>query len=165
MEIRRLNAGDAEKYRITRHEALRTNPEAFSSSYEDEMSYEVAEYRYRLERQSTYTFGALDQDRLVGIVTLVPEGKQKLKHRAPIFAMYVTPGVRGQGIGRFLMNTALKQAAELMQVEQVYLTVTASNEAAKKLYTSLGFKTYGVDRNAMRIEDTYFDDELMVLFL
>jgi ribosomal protein S18 acetylase RimI-like enzyme len=165
MEVRRLDGGDAEGYRSLRHEALLKNPEAFSSSYEDEMYYEEQEYRQRLDSKFTYTFGAFNDRQLVGVVTLVPEGKVKLKHRANIFAMYVTPSQRGQGLGKFLMKKAIQQAAELTNVEQIYLSVNASNEPAKKLYSSLGFETYGVDKKAMVIDGTYHNEELMVLFL
>ncbi|ESU32198.1 hypothetical protein G3A_12100 [Bacillus sp. 17376] len=165
MEIRRLIGGDAESYRTLRHEALLKNPVAFSSSYEDEMYYEEQEYRQRLDSKFTYTFGAFNERQLVGVVTLVPEGKVKLKHRANIFAMYVTPSQRGHGTGRLLMKKAIQQAAELTSVEQIYLTVNASNEPAKKLYASLGFETYGADKKAMVINGTYHDEDLMVLFL
>lgn len=165
MEIRRLNGGDAEGYRVLRHEALLKNPEAFSSSYEDEMNYEAADYRQRLDNKHTYTFGAFDANQLVGVVTLVPEGKVKLKHRANIFAMYVTDSQRGRGLGRELVKTAIQQAAELNSVEQIHLTVTSSNEPAKKLYASLGFEPYGVEKNALRIDGIYYHEDLMVLFL
>ncbi|MBS8266777.1 GNAT family N-acetyltransferase [Mesobacillus boroniphilus] len=165
MEIRQLHGNDAEMYRLLRHEALRINPEAFSSSYEDEMYYEEQEYRQRLDSKFTYTFGAFDEGKLVGVVTLVPEGKVKLKHRANIFAMYVTPAKRGEGTGRYLMKMAMRKATELKGIEQIYLTVTGNNEPAKKLYSSLGFETYGVDKRAMRVGDKYYDEELMVLFL
>ncbi|MGV2940192.1 GNAT family N-acetyltransferase [Mesobacillus sp. LC4] len=165
MEIRRLNGGDAEGYRVLRHEALLQNPEAFSSSYEDEMYYEASDYKQRLNSKFTYTFGAFDENLLVGVVTLVPEGKVKLKHRANIFAMYVTSSQRGRGLGRELVTTAIQQAAKLSSVEQIHLTVTSSNEPAKKLYASLGFEPYGVEKNALRIDGTYYDEDLMVLFM
>lgn len=165
MEIRQLNGNDAEMYRLLRHEALLKNPEAFSSSNEDEMYYEEQEYRQRLDSKTTYTFGAFTDGQLVGVVTLVPETKVKIRHRASIFAMYVTPSQRGHGTGRLLMKKAIQQATELNNVEQVYLTVTSSNEPAKKLYASLSFKAYGFEKNAMVIEGTYYDEDLMVLFL
>jgi ribosomal protein S18 acetylase RimI-like enzyme len=165
MEIRRLNGGDAENYRALRHEALIKNPEAFGSSYEDEKYYEASDYSQRLDNKSTYTFGAFEEGQLVGVVTLVQEGKVKMKHRANIFAMYVTSSYRGKGVGRELVKTAIQQAGVLSSVEQIYLTVNASNEPAKKLYYSLGFRTYGVDKNAMLIDGSYHDEELMVLFL
>lgn len=165
MEIRRLGSQDAEKYRVIRLEGLRLNPEAFGSSYEEEMLYTEDEYRVRLKSEFAFTYGAFDGDSLVGVVTLVPEGKRKMKHRANIYAMYVTHEMRGNGVGKSLLKAAIHKASELECIEQIYLTVVASNEHAKRLYASLGFQTFGLDKRALRIGETYYDEELMVLFL
>lgn len=163
MEIRKLNPNDAENYRTIRLEALKYKPEAFSSSYEDEVGFSVEKYRDRINNDHTYTFGAFKGDILVGTVTLLCETKKKIKHRATIVAMYVKPDQRKLGVGKALMNVAINKAKELEKIDQIYLAVTVGNEPAKRLYTSLGFVTYGVDRNALKIDDTYFDEELMVL--
>ncbi|WP_404350161.1 GNAT family N-acetyltransferase [Sutcliffiella horikoshii] len=163
MNIRQLTPVDAENYRTIRLEALKNKPEAFSSSYEDEVEFSVEKYRGRFNNDNTYTFGAFEGENLVGTVTLLCETKKKIKHRATIVAMYVMPEQRKSGVGKALMNIAINKAKELKEIEQIYLAVTASNEPAKRLYASLGFVTYGVDRNGLKIEDTYFDEELMVL--
>ncbi len=79
--------------------------------------------------------------------------------------MYVYPEYRKSGIGRKLMTAAITKAKELKNVEQIYLTVTSGNEPAKNLYYSFGFKTYGIDKNGLKVKGTYFDDELMVLII
>ncbi|MEZ4605618.1 MAG: hypothetical protein R2865_02105 [Deinococcales bacterium] len=50
-------------------------------------------------------------------------------------------------------------------LEQLHLIVADNNLAAKKLYTSLGFKSYGLEPRALKIGPDYFDDLLMVYFL
>lgn len=163
MEIRRLGAKDAEIYRVIRLESLRLHPEAFGSSYEEEKEAPVEKYRDSLP--TVYTFGAFDNGSLVGVVTLFPEGKRKMKHRASIFAMYVSESVRGQGVGKRLVEAAIAQARELGGIEQIHLQVVTSNESAIRLYSSLGFEVYGLEKRALRIGDTYYDEELRVLFL
>lgn len=165
MEIRTLGLKDAMIYRDIRLEALKANPEAFSSSYEEEKKYPLEIFENRLNTGHFYTFGAFIENRLVGVVTLILETKNKTKHRANIVAMYVYPDNRKSGIGKNLMAEAIRKAKDIKDVEQVYLTVTSSNGPAKSLYKSLGFKTYGIDKNGMKIEDTYYNDELMVLVL
>jgi ribosomal protein S18 acetylase RimI-like enzyme len=164
MEIRKLGPKDASAYKELRLEALRNHPEAFSSSYEEEKEYPLERTASRFNDRYSFTFGAFADKRLIGVVSLVPDTKRKIKHRGHIFAMYVTPNIRRTGAGKALIAKAISQAKE-NGVEQLYLTVTESNEPAKKLYQSFGFKTYGIDKNALKIEETYFDDELMVLFL
>lgn len=165
MEIRILEPEDAEIYRAIRLEALQKHPEAFSSSYEEELDSSIERFRSRLKDELTFTFSAVENNQLLGVVTLMVEQKKKLKHRANIFAMYVKHEKRRFGIGKILMLEAIKTAREIVDVEQIYLTVTSSNEPAKKLYHSLGFKTYGIDKRALKIENEYFDDELMILVL
>lgn len=165
MQIRVLDSNDAVNYKKIRLEALKMNPESFSSSYEEEKDYPLERYESRLKGEESLTFGAFDQEQLVGVVTLIFEMKNKLKHRANIAAMYVNSENRKQGIGKGLMAKAINKAKTMDGIEQIYLGVVSTNEAAKKLYHSLGFETYGIDKRAFKFEDTYFDDELMVLFL
>jgi RimJ/RimL family protein N-acetyltransferase len=45
------------------------------------------------------------------------------------------------------------------------LTVVASNAAACRLYRAAGFEQYGLERRALKIGDTYYDEALMALSL
>ncbi|WP_449620329.1 N-acetyltransferase family protein [Robertmurraya sp. Marseille-Q9965] len=165
MEMKMLESEFAEQYREIRLTALQTNPESFSASYEEESLYPLERFITRLENSHAFTFGAFKEERLVGVVTLVLEQSVKLNHRANIYAMYVLPDYRSNGIGKRLMEQAIEKAKEIDYIEQIYLTVVASNVPAKKLYQSLGFEVFGLDKRALRVEDTYFDEELMVLHL
>jgi ribosomal protein S18 acetylase RimI-like enzyme len=161
IKIRLLNENDAVAYKEKRIEALQNHPEAFSSSVEEEMEYSIEVHASRLRAVNAYTFGAFEQEELVGVVTLVTEIKRKLKHRSDIFAMYVTPQVRRNGVGKGLMNAAIEKAKEIGGVEQVYLTVSSNNIAAKKLYESIGFELIGSDPRAMKIDNTYIREDMM----
>ncbi len=165
MEIRILASKDAEKYQRLRIEALQNHPEAFSSSFEEEKDMPIQKTEERLNGKQSFTFGAFIEKDLIGVATLIVETKIKIKHRATIVAVYVHPSARNTGIGKKLMHELINQAKALPEIEQIYLTVTASNYSAKHLYNSLGFKTYGIEKKALKVEGTYFDDELMVLFL
>ena len=165
MEIRLLNPLDAEKYLDLRLGALQNSPEAFASSYEEEKDQPVERYKTRFQSEDSFTFGAFDTGELVGVITLVKEKLIKLSHRANIVAMYVSPEKRGSGIGKALVREAIKKAKELKDVEQVYLTVITTNEPAKKLYSLSGFEIFGTEKRALKLDHTYFDADLRVLFL
>ncbi len=50
-------------------------------------------------------------------------------------------------------------------VEQLYLAVIEGNTLARALYRAAGFEPYGVMKQAVRVGDRYYDEELMVLKL
>ncbi|WP_039042322.1 GNAT family N-acetyltransferase [Sporosarcina sp. ZBG7A] len=165
MMIRRLVPQDAESYLTLRLKALQNSPEAFGSTYEEEKDYPVDKYKIRFQSEDSFTFGAFENGELVGMITLVKEQRIKLCHKATIVAMYVSPEKRGSGIGKALVKEAVRTAIELQGVEQVYLTVVTTNKTAKKLYSLLGFEVFGTEKRALKLNETYFDEDLMVLFL
>ncbi|MEW9053154.1 MAG: GNAT family N-acetyltransferase [Neobacillus sp.] len=167
MEIRLLVAADAQQYWLLRLEALKENPEAFSTSYEEAVMREnpIEQASRDFTTEGTYTFGAFEDKELIGMVTLMLEKKAKLKHRANIFAMYVTPKKQGLGVGKALLTSAIQKAKMIDRIEKINLTVVASNEKAKKLYTNLGFTVFGFEKKALVVNGIYYDEEHMDLHL
>ncbi|TMW70330.1 GNAT family N-acetyltransferase [Alteribacter natronophilus] len=166
MTIMRLTEEHAEKLRRLRLEALKTNPESFSSSYEEEKHYTVEKYRRRLASSTAVTLGYFhNAHQLAGMVSVVENEKLKMRHRADVFGMYVSPDVRGRGAGRNLLEEAIGTALRLREVEQLHLAVVKTNTPAVKLYRSLGFQEYGLEERALRVNGTYYDELLMVLSL
>jgi ribosomal protein S18 acetylase RimI-like enzyme len=167
MNIRLLKPTDAKSYWELRLEALKENPEAFASSYQEAVKREnpVDRVARNLSNEGNFTFGAFHNEQLVGVVTLLQETLMKLRHRANLVAMYVSPNMRGLGIGEHLLSVAINQAKSIEGIGKLNLTVVATNENAKTLYTKLGFKVFGVEEQALKIDDNYYDEEHMVLFL
>ncbi|WP_040206016.1 GNAT family N-acetyltransferase [Neobacillus jeddahensis] len=165
MEIRLLTPADAKDYWKLRLEALQQHPEAFLTSYEESVKREnpVEQVARNFTADGSYTFGAFEEGELIGVVTLLQEERVKIRHRANIFAMHVTSCKQGLGIGKDLMKEAIKKARSIEVIEKINLSVTAGNERAKRLYTSLGFKVYGREERALKIDGVYYDDEYMVL--
>ena len=167
MEIRILTSlEDAEKYRSIRLESLQNSPESFASSYEEEKDFSIEKIKNKFQLNDSFTYGAFENRELVGIITLHKEKLYKLSHRAHIGAMYVSPSKRSLGIGKVLMEEAIKKAKGIEGLEQVYLAVVSTNELAKRLYSSLGFKVFGTEMKGLRLENNiYFDVDYMILFL
>lgn len=165
--IRLLKPADAEEYFQLRLEALKENPEAFATSYEEVVNRPnpIEEYKESFGLEGQYHFGAFVANKLVGMVTLLPEAKEKLKHKANIFAMYITPFHRGKGIASALLQTAIKQAKELEGIIKINLTVVSINKGAKALYKKFDFETYGLEEKAIKVKNVYFDEEYMTLNL
>lgn len=79
--------------------------------------------------------------------------------------MYVAPEFARRGIGRALVRHVIAQAAREPGLEQLVLTVTDTNAAARTLYESEGFRSFGVEPRAIRVGDRYLDKNHMVRFL
>lgn len=165
MDYRFLTALDADRYQSLRLEGIKNTPEAFGSSYEEEKDTPIDLIAKQLEDSNVYTMGAFEENKLFGIATLWLEEKLKLKHKANIFAVYVSPEKRGLGVGKKLIQEIINKARTLDGVEQINLSVVSTNNAAKQLYISLGFTVFGTEKSALKVGLEYFDEEYMVLFL
>lgn len=75
--------------------------------------------------------------------------------------MYVSQDMRGNGLGRLLMLELIRKAKDCDGLEQINLTVVSNKESAKQLYRSVGFEIYGVERNALKYNGQYFDEDFM----
>lgn len=79
--------------------------------------------------------------------------------------MYVILEERRQGIGKKLLTALINRIKLLPGLEQVYLSVVTSNNEARNLYETSGFKTYGLDKKALKLSNNYLDEENRVLYL
>ena len=164
MVIRTLTADDAERYRAFRLRGLREHPDAFRSSFEDESHKDIVTTRERLVAGNF--LGAFDQDgQLVGAIGLLLEAGLKTRHISQVIGMYVIAEHVGQGVGRSLLQALIDQARNTDGIEQLLLTVTASNTRAKQIYESVGFEVFGVEPRAIKVGAQYFDKAHMILFL
>lgn len=165
--IRNIETAEAEKFWQLRLEALRTNPEAFGSTYEEASSAPLEKVQERLlANDHQYTLGAYTAEgKLVGMAGFKREAARKMAHKSFIWGMYVTPAYRKHGIGRMLMEEILRRAGRLPGLEQINLSVVTSNERALKLYLALGFETFGLEKNALKHNGIHYDEEHMVFWL
>lgn len=68
---------------------------------------------------------------------------------------------RGKGYAKKVYKEVLKEWFEIQGMNRVWLMVASYNMVAKHLYTSLGFKKEGVQREALYKNNTFFDYEMM----
>jgi RimJ/RimL family protein N-acetyltransferase len=160
LKVRRLEADDVADYRELRLEGLTSHPEAFGASWKDESAKPASWWAERLET-STVFGGWIDESPLLGVAGFHVNGAAKRRHRGILWGMYVRPAARGSGLAASLVQRVIEQARPL--VEEISLTVVASNATAYRLYSAAGFEQYGLERRALKIGDTYYDEVLMAL--
>lgn len=158
VKVRRLDARDVESYREIRLEGLKDHPEAFSSSWEAEAAKPAAWWTERLESNFVFA-GIIDGSPLLGVAGLRMESAAKLRHKGVLWGMYVRPDARGTGLSMSLVRAVIEEARPL--VEEIRLTVVASNTPARRLYQAAGFEPYGLERRALKIGNVYYDEVLM----
>ncbi len=167
MEIRVLTEADARIYREQRLRALKEDPEAFGDSYAQSVQRpsEWFAERIRSKANGSFTLGAFEQDQLVGTVGFARALGDKFSHKGDIWGMYVALEYRGRGIGRALMVEAIAHARLIEGLEHISLGVMTTQTIARQLYTSLGFVPWGLETNAVRVNDRFIDEEFMILKL
>jgi RimJ/RimL family protein N-acetyltransferase len=153
MTIRRLTSDDAAAYRALMLEGYERHPDAFTSSVSERAALPTSWWESRLsedESAGSVVLGAFDNGRLVGVAGLSFETREKAKHKATLFGMYIPPEFRHRGLGRELVVAAL-DCARSRGLKLVQLTVTQGNGAARTLYEQCGFVQFGIEPLAVAV--------------
>jgi ribosomal protein S18 acetylase RimI-like enzyme len=157
LSIRRITPPDAALYRDIRLEALQRNPEAFASTFESEDSQPLTWFADRLAG-SEILGGFRDLELLGTVALMIPRGPKE-SHKGLLWGMYVRPNARGAGVGRRLGDAIIDLARS--RVELIQLAVIEDNAQARRLYASLGFAEYGIEKNALKQDGRYYHEILM----
>ncbi len=157
MRIAALTASDAPQYRELMLEAYAQAADAFTSTAEERAQEPLSWWVNRIASASglSQSFGAFQAEQLVGTVALEYSAKPKTQHSALVIGMYVKPAARRLGAGAMLMQAAIVAARAKPSLRILRLTVTQGNEAAIRLYESVGFSAWGVEPMAILTPSGY----------
>jgi ribosomal protein S18 acetylase RimI-like enzyme len=158
MNVRRLDPSHVTAYRALMLEAFELHPDAFTSSHAERAALPLSWWESRLKqdpRPHELILGAFRGDQLAGVVGLSFDSREKARHKAHLFGMYVPAGFRRFGLGRELVQAALAQARSRSGVRLVQLFVTHGNTAAQGLYEQCGFVQYGLEPFAVAVGDGF----------
>lgn len=166
MEVRILSEEDLEAFRALRLLALKTNPEAFASTYNREAEFPLDRFKSRLSTDAgNFVVGGFTEEKLVCNASFLRSQGEKSAHKGMIVAMYCDRDYRGTGVAQAVMQYLLDEARNIDGLVKVDLTVVSDNHRAKAFYESFGFTMYGKEPMAMFDGEHYVDEYLMTLAL
>ncbi|NRD75221.1 GNAT family N-acetyltransferase [Shewanella sp. VB17] len=144
MNIRVINKEDWAIYRDLRLMSLQDSPDSFGSRFEQESLFSRDEWVTRLnpDNRAKYALPLIAELNGVAIGLawgLLHNPQDKTAH---IYQMWVSPDVRGQGVGSLLLKNIIAWAKD-SDLDYISLAVTTINKQAVKLYESYGFEPYG----------------------
>jgi ribosomal protein S18 acetylase RimI-like enzyme len=167
VEIRILTERDAQTLWDLRMRAVQTEPGSFVDSPEELRSISAEEFASRLRANSPENFviAAFEQRAALGMIGFYRELPLKRRHKGWIWGVFVAPEARRRGIALTLMQEAIARARSLPDLEIILLTVSVNQPAPRNLYTSLGFRSIGIEPKGLKIGNEHIDEEHLVLNL
>lgn len=133
-----------QEYKELRLRALKSEPQAFASSFERESAYPDEKWQQRLKESGngkSWVFCARNVDgKFVGMIGGYRDDNDIQNHSTQIWGVYVDSEMRGKGIAKALMGKILEEFDRNSDIETVILEVNSDQEVAKKLYKSFGFE-------------------------
>ncbi|MFM7685324.1 MAG: GNAT family N-acetyltransferase [Actinomycetota bacterium] len=136
--IERIRPDDWVALRAVRIAALTDSPSAFGSTLERELAFSDADWQLRADASASgserATFLARSGGEVVGIVGGFVDGDA-----VELVSMWVAPPARGTGLGRSLVERVVEWTTDDTEAPRVDLWVVRGNDAALRLYESVGF--------------------------
>jgi RimJ/RimL family protein N-acetyltransferase len=110
-------------------------------------------------KKSVFLFVFVDK-KLSGVTDITM--MEKVNSHIGSFGITLSPEIRGQGIGKLLMNLIISEAQKkLLSLKIITLDCFANNEVALNLYKSLGFAEYGRLPKGLNYRGSLVDEVLM----
>ena len=159
--ISKLDEDHWQDYQDLRLEALKNEPLAFSSSFEEEQLIPESAWRQNI---NNVLFAKLD-NMPVGMIGFFCNNRCKTKHVCEIYGVYVRREYRGRGIGKLMLDAALAEIKNLKGIIKIKIGVNPTQKAAEHLYRKYGFKAVGRLTKEMCVNGAFYDELWMEKFV
>jgi ribosomal protein S18 acetylase RimI-like enzyme len=161
VRIAALTPDDWRELKTLRLEAFRSEPAAFSTSYDEALARTDEEWRDQLADPRRVVLLAWASQRPVGMVGAYRGADDGGQSIAIVFGMYVNREFRRQGVGRGLLASLIDLVSGFPEIATIRLWVTEEQESARRLYESAGFQIVGQEVQN-RQGDGRLHDELVM---
>ena len=142
---------------------MQSEPAAYSSSYEETLGRSEEHWQQRLANDQSVHLLARAQGRPIGMVGGYLGSDEGDDSVAVVFGMYVASQHRGKGIGRLLLTSLIDRLAAFPQISTIRLGVTQTQDPARTLYESVGFRVVGKTEEGIVVNDRQYDELIMEL--
>lgn len=161
--LRSPNEHDAEK--MIEYLKMTTDETHFMVRYAEEINFtidkEIEVLKDNLNSNQNMMIAAFINNELAGSASINCAGNFiKLKHRA-VFGISIKQKYWNNGIGNALIKEIIEQAKQI-GYEQIELGVFSDNEKAVALYRKHGFEVWGNTKNAFKLKDGTYRDEIIM---
>ncbi len=135
----KLEPKDWNKYREIRLEALKEEPRAFNSDFEEAKTFPSSHWEEALkDTNSIFVFAKYD-DKVIGLMHLTLNELDEPSYVVVVHSAYVNKDYRGLGAGRMLLEYLINEIKDNPKIKTLKLWVKESQIPAIKLYESFGF--------------------------
>lgn len=158
-EIRRLTENEWDTYRTLRLASLKESPQAFTSEYDDEVTYDEARWRDRMG--TSVRLAAYEEGEGVGIVSV---GRHEVLEEgmSEVFALWVRPESRGTTVATDLMDAAVAEARAL-GLRRLCYWVDTDNGRAVAFASGYGYRPTSYRRTEPGPDGTQVEEIALVL--
>lgn len=161
IKIVKIEPSEWQLYKALRLEALKAEPQAYCSTYEEESQAPDSFWQARLEEAKTGDTGwllfAKKANKLIGTMGAY---RKKDDDFVNIVGVYVTSNERGKGVGKKLMEALLTEIKKNSNIKKACLCVSIEQKPAINLYQNLGFKIVGRENKLMG-DQKYYEEYIM----
>ena len=163
--LRNLNENDFDEYYRIRLKALEEYPTAYSSMAEFFRECPKEKHLALLKNSGSksqfYLKGYFKNDVLIGLIGMKPETRSSVDHKATLWGFYVDPAFQGKGYGKKLLESFLMDASKDQKLKTVRLIAATNCKRALALFESVGFIKYGVEKEGIKHDGNFFDQQYM----
>lgn len=161
--LRSPNKQDAEK--MIEHLKMTSEETHFMNRYPEEINItidkEIEILKDNLMSSQNMMIGVFVNNELAGNAGIsCVRNNIKLRHRA-VFGISIKQKYWNNGIGNALIKEIIEQAKQI-GYEQIELGVFSDNEKAVTLYKKYGFEVWGNIKNAFKLKDGTYRDEIIM---
>jgi ribosomal protein S18 acetylase RimI-like enzyme len=147
---------DWEKFREIRLKMLRTDPQAFESTYAGEAQKDESFWKARLSSPDRYFYAAEEDAQFVAIVG----ARKNTEDDWSVIAVYTCQEFRGKHLSQKLMQQVI-QEARVRGAKKVSGFVSVRQEDAISLYKNMGVEVVRTEKNIKMGDGKMYDEYYM----